>query len=608
MDMDERRGKRRPDGRPARKRQRPVQQQDPRRRNQESRRQKELEMRRQIRRRKKRRKRILILLLLLLIAVIAAGIVLWIRYGPSREEADKNEYFGITDTSQVGLAIDNQIPDVKSMKEGSEVYLDFDSVHDYVNQRFYWDSNENRLLYTLPDRTLSIPAGATEFESEDGTQTRDYEIVKVENDTVYLALDFVKEYTDMSLDVYENPDRAVIVTNKEENHARVSKDTEVRILGGVKSPILTEISKSDDVVVIEEAGSWMKVRTVDGYIGYVKTNTLEKAEKQTRKSEYEEPEYTNIQKDYKINLAWHQVTSQAANENVASVIAGTTGLTTISPTWFTIRDTNGNITSLASSAYVDAAHQAGLEVWGLVDNFTNQVDTLAVLSNTQSRANMISQLITEAQNSGLDGINVDFEQITEEMSDHYIQFIRELSVECRKNQIVLSVDNYVPGFTSHYNREEQGIVADYVIIMGYDEHFAGSEEAGSVASIDFVREGITETLKEVPKEKVINGLPFFTRLWIESSSGLTSQAIGMQEAETAVANAGVTASWDEETQQNYAEWTADGNTYKIWLEDEQSLEAKLKVMQEYDLAGAAAWKLGFEKSGIWELISRYVNG
>lgn len=606
--MDERRGKRRPDGRPARRSQRPVQQQDPRRRNQESRRRKELEMRRQIRRRKKRRKRILILLLLLLVVMIAAGIVLWIRYGPSNKEADKNEYFGITDTNQVGLAIDNQIPDVKSMKEGSEIYLDFDSVHDYVNQRFYWDSNENRLLYTLPDRTLSIPAGATEFESGDGTQTRDYEIVKVENDTVYLALDFVKEYTDMSLDVYENPDRAVIVTNKEENHAQVSKDTEVRILGGVKSPILTEISKSDDVVVIEEAGSWMKVRTADGYIGYVKSNTLEKAEKQTRESEYEEPEYTNIRKDYKINLAWHQVTSQAANENVASVIAGTTGLTTISPTWFSIQDTNGNITSLASSAYVDAAHQAGLEVWGLVDNFTHEVDTLAVLSNTQSRANMISQLITEALNSDLDGINVDFEQITEEMSDHYIQFIRELSVECRKNQIVLSVDNYVPGFTSHYNREEQGIVADYVIIMGYDEHFAGSEEAGSVASIDFVREGITETLKEVPKEKVINGLPFFTRLWIESSNGLTSQAIGMPEAETAVANAGVTASWDETTQQNYAEWTADGNTYKIWLEDEQSLEAKLKVMQEYDLAGAAAWKLGFEKSGIWELISQYVNG
>lgn len=606
--MDKRRVKRRPDGQPPKRKSRRVQQEDPRHRSQDSRRRKELEMRRRIRRRKKRRKRILILFLLLLVIAIAAGTFLYIRYGPSKQEADRNEYFGITDTNQIGLTIDNQIPEVKSMKEGNQIYLDFDSVHDYVNQRFYWDSNESRLLYTLPDQTLSIPAGATEFAYGGQTQTKDYEIVKVESDTVYLALDFVKEYTDMTLDVYQDPDRAVIVTNKEEKHAKINKDTEVRILGGVKSPILTKVGKSEDVVVIEEAGDWMKIRTDDGYIGYIKANTLEDIQKQTRKSEYEEPEYTNIQKDYKINLAWHQVTNQAANANLASVISGTSGLTTISPTWFTIQDTNGNISSLASSEYVKTAHDAGLEVWGLIDNFTNPIDTLAVLSNTQSRANIISQLITEAVNSGLDGINVDFEKITEEMSDHYIQFIRELSVACRKNKLVLSVDNYVPGYTSHYNRKEQGIVADYVIIMGYDEHFAGSEEAGSVASINFVKEGITQTLKEVPKEKVINGLPFFTRLWIESSEGLTSQAIGMQEAETAVANAGVTATWDENTQQNYAEWTANGNTYKIWLEDEKSLEAKLKVMQEYDLAGAAEWKLGFEKSDVWRIISQYLNG
>ena len=606
--MDERRGKRRPDERPDRRNVKPAQQQDPRRRNQELRRRKEMEMRRRIRKRRKRRKRILVLLLLLLILAVAAGIVLWIRYGPSKEKADKNEYFGINATNQVGMTIDNQIPEVKSMKEGSQIYLDFDSVHDYVNQRFYWDSNENKLLYTLPDQTLSIPARASEFSSGNGTQVRDYEIVKMENDTVYLALDFVKEFTDMTLDVYENPDRAVVVTNKDENHAQVKKNTEVRILGGVKSPVLTEIKKSDDVVVIEEAGDWVKVRTSDGYIGYAKADALGKAEAQVLKSEYDEPEYTSIHKDYKINLAWHQVTSQAANANIASVIEGTSGLTTISPTWFSIQDTSGNLSSLADSDYVNTAHQAGLEVWGLIDNFTNQVDTLAVLSNTQSRANMISQLITQALNTGLDGINVDFEQITEEMSDHYIQFVRELSVECRKNGLVLSVDNYVPGFTSHYNREEQGVVADYVIIMGYDEHFAGSEEAGSVASIDFVKEGITETLKEVPKEKVINGLPLFTRLWIESSEGLTSQAIGMPDAEKAVSGAGVTPTWDETTQQNYAEWNADGNTYKIWLEDESSLEAKLKVMKEYDLAGAAEWKIGFEKDGIWELIAQYIKG
>ena len=241
--MDERRGKRRPDERPDRRNVKPAQQQDPRRRNQELRRRKEMEMRRRIRKRRKRRKRILVLLLLLLILAVAAGIVLWIRYGPSKEKADKNEYFGINATNQVGMTIDNQIPEVKSMKEGSQIYLDFDSVHDYVNQRFYWDSNENKLLYTLPDQTLSIPAGASEFSSGNGTQARDYEIVKMENDTVYLALDFVKEFTDMTLDVYENPDRAVVVTNKDENHAQVKKNTEVRILGGVKSPVLTEIKK-----------------------------------------------------------------------------------------------------------------------------------------------------------------------------------------------------------------------------------------------------------------------------------------------------------------------------------------------------------------------------
>ena len=291
---------------------------------------------------------------------------------------------------------------------------------------------------------------------------------------------------------------------------------------------------------------------------------------------------------------------------MASVIAGTTGLTTISPTWFTIRDTNGNITSLASSAYVDAAHQAGLEVWGLVDNFTNQVDTLAVLSNTQSRANMISQLITEAQNSGLDGINVDFEQITEEMSDHYIQFIRELSVECRKNQIVLSVDNYVPGFTSHYNREEQGIVADYVIIMGYDEHYVGSE-AGSVASLPWVEQGIQDTLDEVPAERVINAIPFYTRLWRTTGGNVTSEAIGMDQAQQTIADNNVETYWDKTTSQNYGKYDIDNSTYQIWLEDAQSVAEKVKLVSKYDLAGVSAWKLGFENNVIWQVISDNLN-
>ena len=218
------------------------------------------------------------------------------------------------------------------------------------------------------------------------------------------------------------------------------------------------------------------------------------------------------------------------------------------------------------------------------------------------------------------------EKISEECGEHYIQFIRELSVRCRQNGLVLSVDNYVPkGFNMQYDRKEQGIVADYVVIMGYDEHYAGSPEAGPVSSYDFVKEGIKETLKEVPAQKVISGIPFFTRLWEETpkteeelaqqagteaeeyAMNVSSQALGMSSAKAQVAQAGAEITWDKKAKQNYATWQVDGVTYEIWLEDEQSIEPKLKLMKENKLAGTAAWALGQESSEIWNLILKYVN-
>ncbi len=188
------------------------------------------------------------------------------------------------------------------------------------------------------------------------------------------------------------------------------------------------------------------------------------------------------------------------------------------------------------------------------------------------------------------------------------------------------MDNYVPkAYNAHYNIEEQGKVVDYVIIMGYDEHYSGSYESGSVASLNFVKEGIEATLDAVPKEKVMNAVPFFTRLWkevpkteeeLEAEAGteaaeypvkVTSEAFGMEKAEEVIANAGAQITVDEETGQNYAQWDADGATYKIWLEDETALEDKLTLMKEYQLAGTAAWRLGFEKPNVWELILKYVN-
>ncbi|MBS6520276.1 MAG: SH3 domain-containing protein [Clostridiales bacterium] len=583
------------------------------------------------RRRRKRNLAFKMSILVLIVIGIVGGAFLLKRYSPSKEKADLKKYYGIEQDNQVAVIIDNQILEAKAAMFDGKPYLEYSLVRDYLNDRFYWDSNENILLYTLPEGTIRADVGSNEYTLQKEKKSEDYTIIKTEGSTAYIALDFVRKYTNIEFKTYEDPQRVMIISDWGKiRTATVKKDTQVRYRGGVKSPYLTEVSKKDKVTVIENEGDWKKVRTEDGYIGYIKKNCLKNEKEETISREFEEQVYTNISKDYTINMAWHVVTNQSANEKVLQTIADTKGLTTISPTWFTIADTDGNINSLASSQYVNYAHQSNIEVWALVRDFDGGIgsyeESYEVLSHTSKRENLVNQLIAEALQTGIDGINVDFEKISAECGEHYIQFIRELSVKCRQNGLVLSVDNYVPKtYNAHYHIEEQGKVADYVIIMGYDEHYSGSYESGSVASLNFVKEGIEATLNAVPKEKVINAVPFFTRLWkevpkteeelaeeagteaAEYSVKVTSEALGMEAAEQAIADAGAQTTVDEATKQNYAQWEADGATYKIWLEDETALEEKLKLMKEYKLAGTAAWRLGFEKSSVWELILKYVN-
>ena len=585
----------------------------------------------QKRRRKKRRrtnKVLIAILLFVIIAMVGACTLVWIKYGPTNERYDLNKYFGVEKESELGITINNEVMEMKGLRIDNTVYIPYEIVRDYLNGRFYFDSNENILLYTLEDAIVRTGVGSKTYTIAKEEYAKDYAILKTEGHAAYIEIDFVKEYTDLDYTVYEQPGRVVIATDFEERViADVKRSTEVRLRGGVKSPILTEVSKGDTVRVIEEIGDWKKICTADGVVGYVKSSRLKKEEKITVNRNFQEQTFSNISVGKTINLAWHQVTSQTANNSVLEVIANTKGLTTISPTWFSVVDNTGNISSIASSTYVNYAHQSGIDVWALVDNFSDNIDQLELLSHTSARENLVNQLISEALKSGIDGINVDFEQIPTEAGEHYIQFIRELSVKCRLNNLVLSVDNYVPmGYNAHYHREEQGVVADYVIIMGYDEHYNGSFEAGSVASYDYVKSGIEETLKDVPAKKLVNAMPFYTRLWKEvpkteeeleeqkgSEAGLyemkvTSEALGMAAARNRVNSAGAEIVWDDVTKQNYAQWQGDdGATYKIWLEDASSLEAKLQLMKEYNLAGTAAWKLGFETSDIWDLILKYVN-
>ena len=481
----------------------------------------------------------------------------------------------------------------------------------YINGRFYWDANQKLMLYTLPLEEFQIVPETQQFQTSQGMESVDYTILKQDGDSYYLDLEFVKAYTDMECAIYENPARVVIRTDWDDAQmVTASADCKLRQKGGIKSIIVDEAEKGEKLYLEEELEDWSRVSTEDGYSGYVEKKYLSAPEMVTSEHISVTPEYTSVRRDYKINMAWHQVTSVSGNATLQQVLATTQGLNTISPTWFSIVDNNGTISSLASADYVNQAHNMGLEVWGLIDNFNKNADTLTFLSNTQARANIISQLMAQAESVGLDGINLDFESITEEQAPHYLQFIRELSIACRQRGLVFSIDNPVPmPYTMHYDRKEQGIVADYVIVMGYDEHHSQDTEAGSVASIGFVKNGILDTLKEVPAEKIINAIPFYTRVWIEPFGGgnLTNEALSMDGASRYIEEKGMDVFWDETTGQNVAVAETEDAIYTIWVEDEQSIAEKMKLVQENQLAGVAAWKLGFERASVWPVISQYLQ-
>lgn len=549
--------------------------------------------------------------LIVILAVIAFVSKVVDKYIPTEERMSSDEYYGIEGEGEVPVILQDEIAPQMSILVDNVPYLNYETVKEYLNSRFYWDVKNELMLYTTPTDVIKIPAGGAEYMVSDEGRSYNHIIVRTDGGTAYLSADFVKEYTNMTYEVLKNPDR-VIVTYKwgKINQARLRQDESVRCQGGVKSRILTEGTKGDTVTVLEQMENWTKVVTKDGYIGYVRNKRLGSISENIISNEFTEPEYTRMQKDYKINLIWHQISNMDSNYALAADIENMTGVNTISPTWFSVASKDGTISSLAESGYVTTAHEKGLEVWGLVDNFNREVDIVEALTNTTAREKMISQLMEAALEYELDGLNIDFENLPEEAGDAYIEFLRELSVQCRKNGLVLSTDNTVPrDFSSHYQRGEQAEVVDYFIVMGYDEHYFGSEP-GSVASLSFEREGIESTIAEgVPADKIISGVPFYTRLWKTDVEGeVTSDAIGMDTADSILEDNGVTANWSEETSQDYAEYhDPDGALYQIWLENEASLTEKAKLVSEYNLAGIAAWKLGFERSSIWKVIETNIQ-
>lgn len=518
------------------------------------------------------------------------------KYWPTKEPADLEAYYKVSG-QETAVFLNNELQEETALFQNNQVYLPVTWINTLINERFYWDENEQLLVYALPD---SIVYADAETKSSGGTP-----YLQVVGQEAYLSADLVASYTDIRVASYTGDavKRIFIDTTWDaEEWNDLKRGGAIRERGGVKSPVVAQEEKGAAVLVLEEMDRWCRVRTEDGHIGYVEKRRLGEGDTITYVSTFEEPVYENISMDEKVCLAWHQVTSAAANGSIEAYLENTKGINVISPTWFSLTDNEGNFTSLADASYVEYLHERGIQVWALLDNFSGDVQSEILLSRTSVRRKLIDGLMEEVQTYDLDGLNLDFEGLKESAGPHYIQFIRELSVACRQAGIVLSVDNYVPAaYNSFYNRKEQGIVADYVIVMGYDEHYAGGEP-GPVASYGYVKQGIEDTLELVPREKVINAVPFYTRVWKESEEGRSSDALGIADAKDWAQRKNVELVWQDDLGLYYGEIDDEGVRKQVWMEEERSLGLKMELIREQDLAGVACWKLGFEPASVWDVV------
>ena len=556
-----------------------------------------------------------LIVLVVLVAVIAiAAFSLWTaRYAPTKERMSIKSYYGISDDQAALFVNGKQIKgdNDKSVAEISDghFYIALSTLKSSLDDGYVYDSTEKVLRYTTDSEVISVNADDTFYTSGRQKHELDQPIIINSSDTTFLALDFVKQFTDFNIKTAKSPNRVVIEkAGYKKKAAEITRDTEARRFGGPKSKILADVKKGTKVTVIESYGKWEKILTDDGIEGCVKNSAVSNAKTKTIAKKLAKRRYNHITMEGKVNLLWHQVTNRTANASVSTVLSNAKGVNVISPTWFRLADNEGGLTDIASLNYVKTAHNAGVQVWALVSNFEDSsVDSTTVLNTTSARDNLINNLIGKAISYDLDGINVDFEQIQTSAADGYAEFIKELSLKCEANDIVLSVDNYPPtASSSHYNRKVQANYADYCIVMAYDEHYS-VDDPGSNASIGFVKDAVANSLKEIPKSRLILGMPFYSKLWETKDNTTTIKTLAMKNVSADLKQLNVQETWADTLGQNYAEFSSNGAKIQLWIEDEKSLALKLDVMKSNDLAGGAFWKEGHEDSSVWELIGNYMK-
>lgn len=564
------------------------------------------------------RKKVMIgaVILAALLVLVLLSVAIYRYFAPNSKQAVPD--FGLGQ-NEVALLVDGALLEEKALLIEGEVYIPSATASRSIEQRIYIDKKERKLCFASPDGLLEAKADEASYTMAKESKQTEKPILLTQEGGLYVSLTFLAERSASDIQKYDNPPRLVIHKSRSKAYTVAPLNSAARLRSGPgkKYPWLTEVPEQQIEVTVEtdikQENNYMAVTTRDGITGYVPIGDVGKQESKTWKFEKTPVSFPQKSLGKTVCLGWHQMTTEAGSMSLYSGVDQARPMNVVSPTFFALSDNKGNFTSLANTSYVSQAHAKGLQVWGLINDFGKGIKLDVILSKSSSRTKLVNGLAGAAIQYDLDGINIDFEHVKAASADAFLEFLRELVLKCHANDIIVSVDAYTPAdYNAYYDLEEQGRVVDYVILMAYDEHYAGSEKSGSVSSIGFVQSGVKNILAKVPAERVVVALPFYTRLWheVKTKKGVrvTSAAYGMSSAESLLRANDVTPKWDKKTGQYYAQYKGNGGTYKIWLEEENSLKRKMDVVAANKVAGVAFWKLGFERSATWLTVETALKG
>ena len=531
------------------------------------------------------------------ILLLAAFLLVFI-YGLAKSRGiipEKRDFFKWNSLSENGAGdvVINSQPYHDAAAEFDGIsYIKLDAVKDSIDPDIYYNEAEGRVIITTENEVVRLDGdGASDTEG----LALNFAVYSTDGGT-YLPTELIERV--YGYKISKSTQNGLVLLDKGHSTGVISKKTKL-YCGSEERNYLARLEEGTNIYIYSDIDDIMHIKAVSGesfgFVGYVP----KKCVSDITEAVSEKPERTVSLPEGRINLVFDQI-SNASGAAVTMSNGLPEGVNVLCPTWFSFKDAGGEVINKANADYVDWAHRNGAAVWGLAsDNFDAAVSH-AVLTDDKTREYAIKQLIAYADTYGLDGINLDFEAVPKTDGEYWTQFLRELAPICHSRGLVLSCDLFVPKpWSLYYNRQETGEIVDYAVVMGYDEHYGGSSSAGSVASLSWSYSAVEDTLSSgVPKEKLILGIPFYTRIWTEKDGEVSSLAYSMESAEELLNDNEARFSFDDLTGQNYAEYTDAEGRHRCWLEDEQSVKKRAELVNEYDIAGLGAWKLRMEKDGI----------